>query len=282
MKKSFDPRALMYLLVLFLAISLLFALLDTVSDGDTLSRYGFSAGLILLGLYITFLMFQIPLCLKLGWYARGERLIQGVLLRDTPPRALIPLLFHLFMFQYQQGRLAAAMETLDQLSRTDLPSEGVPIVELNRATLLAAEDRAQEALEIYRRYSVDDFSGTLQAVFLNNLAFVYFLLGIELEIGIELVDRAFNMHPDPRFSRTFAGLLFKSGSLEAAQAWCRYGLKKLPRSDRISRAWGWYIQGLIGLETGQHDAVRKAVVRGLALSPLPSLSERLQALGNAL
>lgn len=276
MKAGFDPKALSYLLVLIAGVSFFTLMLS--DTGHRTSDFILPVGLILFGLYLGFLMFQIPICMKLGWYARGERLITGILPRVTDPRAEVTLLFHLFIFQFQQGRLPEAEETLERLSASDIPSEVRPLVDMNRASVFVAGERAEEALAVYRRYTVADFQEKQQAIFLNNLAFVYFLLGIELDDGIEMADRAFNLQPDPRFARTLAGLLFKTGSLEAAEAWCRYGLKKLPRAERIGRAWCWYIRALVRKELGDTEGVREAVKKGLTLSPLPKLTERLQAL----
>ena len=245
-------------------------------------RYLLPVGLILIGLYIGFAMFQIPICMKMGWYRRGEQLIEGALQRIGESPAVVPLLFHLFVFQFQQGRLAEATATLDRLSREDLPSDAVPVMELNRAGLLVADEEFQKALDIYMRYSVEDFPEKQQAVFLNNLAFSYFTLGIELEIGIELADRAFNMSPDPRFAKTLAGLLLKTGSLEAALAWCEYGLRRLKRADHISRAWCYYLLALTRQEMGQTAGARDAVQKGLAVCPLEKLSRRMDSLTSSL
>ena len=239
-------------------------------------QYFFPVSLILLGMFIGFSMFQIPICMKMGWYARGEALILGALQRIGDSPAVLPLLFNLFVFQYQQGKIDAAGETLDRISSEGVPPEAVPMLDLNRAGLYAVQENYKKALDIYSRYSVEDFSGKQQPVFLNNLAFAYYGLGIELDAGIELADRAFSMSPDPRFSKTLAGLLFKTGSLDAALAWCEYGIRRLRRADRISRAWCYYLLALVRREQGDAAAAAEAAGKGLTISPISSLSDRLE------
>lgn len=272
MKAGFDFRAVSYFLLLFGGIFLLTMNLD----GAALSRYLLPGALILLGLSIGFNMFQIPLCMKLGWYARGERLLLAVLHRAGDSPNAVPFLFHLFLFQFQQGKLAEATATLDRLAAAELPEEARPAVAHNRAGVLAADEKYREALDIYLRYSVEDFPSRQQPVFLNNLAFAYAALGIELANGLDIADRAFNMAPDPRFAKTLAWLLLRQGETDAARAWCDYGLKRLPRADRISRAWCWYLRAQVCRATGDKLGAGDAARHGLALSPLDKLSRRLE------
>ena len=201
MKFRFDLRAFTFLLALTGLLAGLYLIMGPV----LFQQYLFPVSLILLGLFIGFSMFQIPICMKLGWYARGEALIRGALQRIGDSPALLPLLFNLFVFQYQQGKIDDAEQTLERISSEGVPPEAVPMVDLNRAGVFAAREEYGKALDIYSRYSVEDFSGKQQPVFLNNLAFAYYGLGIELDAGIEMADRAFSMSRDPRFSKTLAG-----------------------------------------------------------------------------
>jgi len=274
LKIQFDLKAFIYLLVFSALLSGLYLFLGA----DRFEQYLLPVALIFLGLFIGFSMFQIPICMRFGWYARGEGMILGALDRIGDSPAVIPLLFNLFVFQFQQGKIDAARATLDRISGEGPSPEAIPVLALNRAGLYAAREEYKKALDIYSRFTVEDFSEKVQPIFLNNLAFAYFGLGIELELGIELADRAFNMSSDPRFSRTLAGLLFKTGSLDASRAWCEYGIRRLRRADRISRAWCYYILALVKRELGDSAASVNAARKGKAICPVSALNDRLDEL----
>lgn len=285
MKIKFDPVPLRYLAI---SIIVLVALLFVIS----LARQAKTPGYVLLPLLLVLLvgvllyrLFLIPICMRMGWHARGEELIKGVLERAEGTPAFHALLLNLFYFQFQLGKLDEAEKTLNRIPTGDLPPELRALSDMNRATLYLARDQFQTALDILRNYNVDDFSEKAGPVFLNNLAFAYYGLGINLEEGIDMVDRAFGLLPDARFSGTLAALLFKTWQLDAALKWAEYGIKHVPRRERFSRTWLHFIRARILHAMGHAPQAVASARKALELCNIESrrqdIEELLLKIGNA-
>ncbi len=214
----------------------------------------------------------------MGWYEKGERLLKKALRRINGTPAVATLLFHLIYFYFQQGKFKEAEKTINDINMGDLPADASVLISLNKAALYIVDEKYQKALDVLGRYRIDDFPASAGPAFLNNIAFAYYGLGINIDEGIEMTDRAFGLRPDPGFAVTMAGLLFKKYELKAGLAWTDYALKKLKRGNIYTRAYAGYLRAQILSSMGDAAGALVCAEKALSMSVSDNLNKNLDKL----
>jgi tetratricopeptide (TPR) repeat protein len=125
--------------------------------------------------------------------------------------------------------------------------------------------------------SVEEFPEKGRPLFLNNLAYAYGALGINLDDAVEIADRAFGMRHDPRIAGTLAGLMNRIHQPDAALQWADYALKHLPRREGNSRAYGLYCRAVALGTLGRITEARQAALKARGLARLPEVGDRIHS-----
>lgn len=267
MKIRFDPRGLLYFVLLLAGISGGSAVLTMIREGALAPSFVVWFAFGVLAGRMVFSAFRIPLLVRLGGSSRLIRELHGRLLRETAPVRRFQLHNYLFYIYFRRWKIRAARAELLKIESEFLPEVLRAVVHINLAGTALLLDRYDAAKRELDAVDPEGLPRRIAAVWMVNRA--SYLYGSDLDPlqGAEFAHGALRRSGDPRVSAPLAGLLCRAGEYDAALAWIRYGLKNVRKRERYTRALLYLHLSEVFLQRAEPRESAAAAAAGLRICP---------------